>query len=62
MSDSRDLRKQAVGCRRAARIRTEGGGMADRALIALATRLEHEADELDHAHRREESECGALRR
>ena len=39
----RELRRKAALCRRAARIPTSGAGSADRVLVALAEKLEHEA-------------------
>lgn len=59
MTNSRDLRKRAFGCRRAASIRTDGGGPADRELIALASRLELEADALDRMRRDAARSLGA---
>jgi hypothetical protein len=47
MKDSDELRRKAAQCRRAASVRTESGQAADRQLIALAVRLEREADEAD---------------
>jgi hypothetical protein len=47
------LRAAAARCRRASNVRTEGGQAADRQLIALAMRLEQEADDLDRAASRE---------
>ncbi len=47
MSDARELRRKAALYRRAASVKTEGGGLADRRLIELADTLEREADALD---------------
>ena len=47
MNDTRDLRRKAALCRRAASIQTEGGGRTDRRLIALAEELEREADAIE---------------
>jgi hypothetical protein len=40
----RELRKKAALCRRAASIPTSGSSNADRILVALAERLERDAD------------------
>jgi hypothetical protein len=47
MSESKELREKAQQARRAASVRTESGQAADRQLMAMALRLEHQADELD---------------
>jgi hypothetical protein len=47
VSDSNDLRAKAQQARRAASIRTVSGQAADRQLLAMAIRLEHQADEAD---------------
>jgi len=39
----RELRRKAALCRRVARIPTSGAGNADRILIGLAEKLEHDA-------------------
>ena len=39
----RELRRKATLCRRAANTPTAGAGSADRLLVALAEKLEHEA-------------------
>ena len=41
------LLRQAALARRAASTRTEGGQAADRQLIAMAARLEHEAQQIE---------------
>ena len=48
MTDAKDLREKAKQARRAASIRTESGQAADRQLIALAIRLERQADEVEN--------------
>ena len=47
MNDPKDLREKAEQARRAAGIRTESGQAADRQLLALAIRLERQADEAE---------------
>jgi hypothetical protein len=47
MNDPKDLREKAEQARRAAGIRTESGQAADRQLLALAVRLERQADEAE---------------
>jgi hypothetical protein len=47
VSDSKDLRAKAQQARRAASIRTQSGQAADRQLLAMAIRLERQADEAD---------------
>ena len=47
MNDPMDLREKAEQARRAAGIRTESGQAADRQLLALAVRLERQADEAE---------------
>jgi hypothetical protein len=47
MTDAKDLRKKAQQARRAASIRTTSGQAADRQLLAMAVRLEHEAEQAD---------------
>jgi hypothetical protein len=47
MNDAKDLREKAKQARRAASIRTESGQAADRQLLAMAIRLEHQADEVE---------------
>lgn len=47
MSGAAALRAKARQARYAASIRTESGQAADRQLIALALRLERQADDLD---------------
>lgn len=47
MNDAKDLREKAMQARRAASIRTESGQAADRQLLAMAIRLEHQADEAE---------------
>jgi len=44
MTDAQELRLKAALYRRVASIPTQGGRMADRALITLAKRLEREAE------------------
>ena len=43
----RELRRKAAVCRRAAGIPTDGAGNADRILMALAEKFEHEAAVLE---------------
>jgi hypothetical protein len=47
MNDAKELREKAKQARRAASIRTESGQAADRQLLAMAIRLEHQADEVE---------------
>jgi hypothetical protein len=47
MNDPKDLREKAEQARRAAGIRTGSGQAADRQLLALAVRLERQADEAE---------------
>jgi hypothetical protein len=47
MNDSNELRAKARQARYAASMRTESGQAADRQLIALAIRLERQADAID---------------
>jgi hypothetical protein len=47
MTDPIELRRKAAQLRRAASIRTVSGQAADRQMIALAIRLEHQADDID---------------
>ena len=47
MNDPKDLREKAEQARRAAGIRAESGQAADRQLLALAVRLERQADEAE---------------
>lgn len=47
MTDSTELRRKAAQLRRAASIRTESGQAADRQMVALAIRLERQADDVD---------------
>jgi hypothetical protein len=47
MNDAKDLREKAQQARRAASIRTESGQAADRQLLAMAVRLERQADEAE---------------
>jgi len=44
MTDAKELREKANQARRAASIRTCSGQAADRQLLALAVRLENQAD------------------
>jgi len=44
MNDAKELREKAAQARRAASIRTVSGQAADRQLLALAIRLERQAD------------------
>ena len=44
MNDAKELREKAAQARRAASIRTVSGQTADRQLVALAIRLERQAD------------------
>ena len=48
MSDARELRQKAAKYRHIASIRTVGGHSADTQLMALADRIEHEADAQEH--------------
>ncbi|HWE73579.1 MAG TPA: hypothetical protein VG328_10505 [Stellaceae bacterium] len=45
--DAKDLREKAKQARRAASVRTVSGQAADRQLLAMAVRLEHQADEAE---------------
>ena len=47
MNDAKELREKAEQARRAASIRTVSGQAADRQLLALAVRLERQADEAE---------------
>ena len=47
MNDSKELREKAQQPRRAAGVRTQSGQAADRQLLAMAVRLEHQADEAE---------------
>ena len=47
MNDAKDLREKAKQARRAASVRTVSGQAADRQLLAMAIRLEHQADEVE---------------
>lgn len=47
MTDPKELRVKAQQARRAAGVRTQSGQAADRQLLAMAVRLEREADEAD---------------
>jgi hypothetical protein len=47
MSDAKELRDKAQQARRAASIRTCSGQAADRQLVALAVRLERQAEEAE---------------
>lgn len=47
MNDAKELREKAEQARRAAGIRTVSGQAADRQLLALAARLERQADEAE---------------
>ena len=47
MNDSKELREKAQQARRAAGVRTQSGQAADRQLLAMAVRLEHQADEAE---------------
>jgi hypothetical protein len=47
MNDAKDLREKAQQARRAASIRTVSGQAADRQLLAMAVRLERQADEAE---------------
>ena len=44
MNDAKDLREKANQARRAASVRTCSGQAADRQLLAMAVRLEQQAD------------------
>jgi hypothetical protein len=44
MNDAKELREKAKQARRAASVRTVSGQAADRQLLALAIRLERQAD------------------
>jgi hypothetical protein len=50
MDHAEELRVKARQARRAASIRTESGQAADRQLIALAIRLEEQADDVERQH------------
>jgi hypothetical protein len=50
MQHADKLRKEAARCRIAASVRTEGSTAADRVLIDLANKLEHEAAEIEGAY------------
>lgn len=47
MSDAKELREKANQARRAASVRTCSGQAADRQLLALAIRLEHQAEQAE---------------
>jgi hypothetical protein len=47
MNDAKELRDKARQARRAASIRTESGQAADRQLLALAIRLERDAEQVE---------------
>jgi hypothetical protein len=47
MNDAKDLREKAQQARRAASVRTQSGQAADRQLLALAVRLERQADQAE---------------
>ena len=47
MNDAKELREIAKQARRAASIRTESGQAADRQLLAMAVRIERQADEAE---------------
>lgn len=47
MNDAQELRDKARQARRAASIRTVSGQAADRQLLALAIRLEHQAEQAE---------------
>ena len=47
MNEAKELRDKAQQARRAASIRTESGQAADRQLLAMATRLEREAEQVE---------------
>jgi|SwirhisoilCB1_FD_contig_31_16582063_length_344_multi_3_in_0_out_0_1 hypothetical protein len=47
MNDAKELREKAKQARRAASIRTVSGQAADRQLLAMAVRLEHQAEEVE---------------
>jgi hypothetical protein len=47
MNDAKDLREKAQQARRAASVRTESGQAADRQLLAMAVRLERQAEEVE---------------
>lgn len=58
MSDVREIRKKAALCRKAAGICTLGAADTDKLLIALAERLEQQADELEHTNPRDGARRG----
>jgi hypothetical protein len=47
MNEAKDLREKAQQARRAASVRTESGQAADRQLLAMAVRLEREAEQAE---------------
>jgi hypothetical protein len=47
MNDAKELREKAEQARRAASVRTVSGQAADRQLLALAVRLERQADQVE---------------
>jgi hypothetical protein len=47
MNDAKDLREKAQQARRAASVRTVSGQAADRQLLAMAVKLERQADEVE---------------
>ena len=47
MNDAKELREKAKQARRAASIRTVSGQAADRQLLAMAVRLERQAEEAE---------------
>jgi hypothetical protein len=47
MNDAKELREKARQARRAASVRTVSGQAADRQLLAMAVRLEHQAEKVE---------------
>ncbi len=47
MNEAKELREKAQQARRAASVRTESGQAADRQLLAMAVRLEREAEQVE---------------
>jgi hypothetical protein len=47
MNDSKELREKAQQARRAAGVHTQSGQAADRQLMAMAVRLERQADDAE---------------
>jgi len=58
MAKANDLRQLAQNCRRLAQIPTTGGHRADRLLLGMAARLEHEATMLDETVDLDDAKAG----